>query len=423
MKAKKISETLRLSRFLLIVSVAIVALSCDVLEPDPDVLEPTTNVNGKEIYVLANSPAIVDLNAKLQTNTPVRIALTSQARHGKISDLGKGLLQYSPSVGNSRARDGFDFTVYTLNNEIIKRDSVIIFIENDSTNLPCNIYPSADYVYGVDHDPVIVDVTSNDVICGGDVTISIYKPENSFPPNFGEADVVGNMIKYDPGPEFQGYDRVVYKVSTAKDTSRWAYGIVYLMGDSACSTRLASDRFVFGKDAVDSLIWLPVYNNDTLCYSFNSYQVNLSAAPLYGKASLTPSGINYKVPATLAFPFSDYFTYQLCINATCVTARVDIKLEKDSVSFCPVKAMTDSFDISNYNTSLHYLDVLLNDSTCQTLNDFRITKEPLYGTATVANQKITYQGSITAQKNDSLRYEICNSRGCSSAVVYIKRKK
>jgi hypothetical protein len=93
------------------------------LEPDPDVLEPTTNVNGKEIYVLANSPSIVDLNAKLQTNTPVRIALTSQARRGKISDLGKGLLQYSPSVGNSRARDGFEFTVYTLNNEVIKRDS------------------------------------------------------------------------------------------------------------------------------------------------------------------------------------------------------------------------------------------------------------------------------------------------------------
>src|SRR5688572_3102558 len=167
MKAKKLSETVVSSKFFWIITIAVVAVSCDVLESDPDVLEPTTDINGKEIYVLANSPTIVDLNAKLQTNTPVRIALTSEVRHGKISDLGNGLLQYSPSIGNSRGRDGFEFTVYTLNKEVIKRDSVLIFIENDSTNLPCNIYPSPDYVYGVDHNPVLIDVTGNDIICGG----------------------------------------------------------------------------------------------------------------------------------------------------------------------------------------------------------------------------------------------------------------
>src|SRR5687768_12553524 len=95
MKAKKLNEIAVPSKFFWIIGVAVVVLSCDVLESDPDVLELTTDIKGKEIYVLANSPAIVDLNAKLQTNTPVRIELTSEARNGTISDLGKGLLQYS----------------------------------------------------------------------------------------------------------------------------------------------------------------------------------------------------------------------------------------------------------------------------------------------------------------------------------------
>ena len=423
MKAKKINAKLRLSRFFSIISLGIVALSCDVLEPDPDVLEPTTNVNGKAIYVLANSPSIVDLNDKLQTNIPVRIALTSQARHGNISDLGKGLLQYTPSVGNSRARDGFEFTVYSLNNEVIKRDSVIIFIENDSTNLPCNIYPLSDYVYGVAHDPVVVDVTNNDIICGGNVVVSIYKPENSFPPYFGQAEVVGNKVKYNPNSTFQGSDKIVYKISTTSDTSRTAYGIVYLSGDSACSFRVGDDLYIFNQYAADSLIVLPVFQNDSLCDSTNQYQVNLKSAPVHGQASLGQNGFNYKVPVTVTFPFSDYFTYEVCIDATCKTARVDIKIKKDSVSFCAFRAQADSIDISANNDTLVFLNVLLNDSTCGSLKNFRITKSPLYGTSVVVNEEISYERNVQVRKDDTLEYEICNGEGCSRAVVYIKQTK
>jgi hypothetical protein len=423
MKAKKMSATRRLSRFFSIISLGIAALSCDVLEPDPDVLEPTANVNGKEIYVLANSPSIVDLNAKLQTNTPVRIALTSQARHGKINDLGKGLLQYTPAVGNARARDGFEFTAYTLNNEVIKRDSIIIFIENDSTNLPCNIYPLADYVYGIDHDPVVVDVTNNDIICGGNVVVSIYKPENSSPPYFGQAEVVGNKVRYSPNSTFQGSDKIIYKISTTSDTSRTAYGIVYLSGDSACSFRVEDDLYVFGQYAADSLIVLAVFQNDSLCDSMNQYQVNLKSAPVQGQASLGQNGFNYKVPATVTFPFSDYFTYEVCVDATCKTARVDIKIKKDSVSFCSIQAHGDSIDISANNDTLVYLKVLFNDSTCGNLKEFRITKSPLYGTSAVVNEEISYARNLQVRKDDTLEYEICNDEGCSRAAVYIKQTK
>jgi hypothetical protein len=423
MKTKELGDTLLRFRYFSIISLAIIVVSCDVLESDPDVLEPTTNINGREIYVLANSSSIVDLNAKLQTNIPVRIALTSEARYGKINDLGKGLLQYSPSVGNARARDGFEFTVYTLNNEVVKRDSVIIYIENDSTNLPCNIYPMPDYVYGVNHDPVTVDVTSNDIICGGNVVVSIYKPENSFPPYFGQAEVIGNKIKYIPNSTFHSSDKIVYKISNSTDTSRAAYGIVYLTRDSVCSFRLGNDQYISNEYAVDSLITIPVFQNDSLCHAINQYQVNLKVAPAHGQASPVSNGFNYKVPATVSFPFSDYFTYEVCIDASCRTARVDIKLKKDSMTTCAIKARADSVDISSNNNMLTYLDVLLNDTTCGNLNTFRITKSPSYGTSTVINRKIAYERNALQEKDDTLEYEICNGEECSSAVVYIKRTK
>src|SRR5688572_22836495 len=86
---------------------------CDTLESDPDNLNPQTGLTGEEVFVLANSPAFIDLNSKVQSNVSARIAVTSDTRNGTLTDLGKGILQYSPSVGNSSARDGFEFTVYS----------------------------------------------------------------------------------------------------------------------------------------------------------------------------------------------------------------------------------------------------------------------------------------------------------------------
>lgn len=41
--------------------------SCDVLESDNDVLTPVVDVNGKEIYVLANGESFIDVQSKVQT--------------------------------------------------------------------------------------------------------------------------------------------------------------------------------------------------------------------------------------------------------------------------------------------------------------------------------------------------------------------
>jgi hypothetical protein len=201
MKATKVSRKIEiLSTFLCLIFPIIIGIllaSCDVLESDPDILEPEVQITGDEVYVLANSTSFIDLQSKVHSNQEARLAVTSSPSHGTLTDLGKGIIQYAPKVGNSRIKDGFEVTVYSKSNEIIKKDTVVIIVENDSTKLPCSIYPANDYVYNVTS-AVTVDVTANDIICSNDVIVSIYRPENTFPPYYGTASASGKKIVYAP---------------------------------------------------------------------------------------------------------------------------------------------------------------------------------------------------------------------------------
>ncbi len=395
-----------------------------MLESDPDLKTPSVEISENEIFVFSNSPSFIDLNTKLESNVPASIAVTSQTRHGDLTDLGNGILQYIPAVGNAKSRDFFEFTVSTAGNQILKRDSIIIIIENDSTHLPCNIYPVPDSVYVLKGVPVLIDVTKNDVICGGNVVVSIFKPANSFPPHFGQAEVQGNRILYSPGSGFEGADKIMYKLTGATDPSRVAYGIVYLIGDSSssCSFRVVDDLYVYGENAKDSLLSLPVFANDSLCQPMSHYQVNLKSQPLYGQASITPNNIQYKVPVSPSFPFADSFEYELCINATCKTARVNVRLERDSLVTCALLARQDSIELAMNDGQIKYLNVLENDSICANLTSFKITVPPLYGNSAIVDNTISYQRTSNPDKNDLLKYEICDTKGCSSATVLIKRK-
>lgn len=389
--------------------------SCDPLESDPDILLPTTDITDKEIYVLANGTSFIDLNNKLQTNIPARIAVTSEPLHGELTDLGKGILQYAPSIGTINARDIFEVTVFALNNDIVKKDTVIIHIENDSANLPCNIYPQPDFIYGV-LDSVLINVTNNDIICGGSVRLSVFKPDAQFPPRFGHVEVVGDKIKYTPGNNFNGTDNILYKLTSVSDTTRYAYGMVYLVGDSACTPTLHEDHYIFSEFYVDSLVTLPVLANDTLCYAAGQYQMNLKSTPSFGHAFPISNGFSYKVPPSVNFPFTDQFTYEVCKGAVCKTARVTILIN----GACVLSARQDSIMV-NTSTEVFYADVLLNDSICGTLKSLKIIEPPEYGTSTVINQLISYVPNPAQKNDDVLLYEMCNEEACVRATVIIKR--
>jgi len=397
--------------------------SCDVVEPDADVLEPSVDVQEKEIYVLSDGASFIDLQSRILANQPARISITSDPRHGTLADLGKGMLQYSPSSQVSKARDGFEFTIYSPSNEILKKDSVIIIIEDDSTNLPCNLYPVTDYIYSVGSAGVLIDVTANDVICSDSVVVSVYKTQDDFPPYAGTAVVQGNKIRYTPGSSFTGADKLMYKLTDIQHSGRVAYGMVYITNDSVCVPAVHDDHFNYDSLAENSTIALSVFANDSLCDALNQYQVNIVSAPQYGTVSRGSNGYLYRVPDSVGYSFQDQFSYEICIDASCKTGRVDIKLLRDSLPDCKILARPDSFDIKKTATSLVFLNVLKNDSICGGLKTFTLTKKATSGTTYInqADNTIAYKPDPLVTANDSIRYQICGDAGCSATLVLINR--
>jgi hypothetical protein len=374
--------------------------------------------------------AFIDLNSKVTTNTPARLSVTASTRFGELSDLGKGLFTYLPSVGNKKAHDAFEFTVFSENNEIISKDTITIIVENDSTVLPCGIFPANDYLYGVKKNiPDFVDVLANDNICGydsSDLVVSIYQPDSTFSPSHGSAEVSGNRIIYTPNSSFAGQDKLIYKVSLRGQSQVAAFGIVYFTGEQNCRSRVVDDTFFIDADSASGDFYLPALANDSLCTALNNYQIHVVQAPQYGTASVSGNGFTYDVyDSVTTSSFSDFFYYELCIDATCSTARVNIKAVQDSVYNCVLKAVDDIIDpVDSASSSLLYLDVLRNDSLCTSISAFTITEAPEHGAAftTFINGKkmIAYQRDTLFNKNDSLRYQICNVQKCSSAKVFIK---
>jgi len=424
MKTTKVSRKIEiLSTFLSLGLIINLLSGCDVLESDPDVLQPTVEIMGDEVYVLANGTSFIDLQSKVHTTLEARLAVTSSPTHGTITDFGKGMLQYSPTQGNSKARDGFEVTVYSKSNEILKKDTIVIIIETDSTKLPCSIYPVNDYVYNVSS-AVTIDVTKNDIICSSDVTVSVYQPDNEYPPYYGKASVSGNKIVYTPDPSFTGVDKLMYKLTANNDPDLVAYGIAYITDSSSCQFAVQDDVYRYNTLQEGASINLSVFFNDSICEALNLHQVSISSDPAFGKATLTSDGILYQIPDSVGRVFNDHFSYEVCLDASCKTARVDIKLNLDSISTCSIYAAMDSIDISKNIEPLIYLSVLENDSLCDGLTAFEITKAPKYGIAVVseANNTIKYQYGTNTEADDWLDYTICNQEKCSTTTVYIIRK-
>jgi hypothetical protein len=423
MKATKVSRKIEiLSTFLCLGTIIALLASCDVFESDPDILEPQVEISGDEVYVLANGTSFIDLQSKVHSTLEARLAVTSSPSHGTLTDLGKGIMQYAPKVGNARVKDGFEVTVFSKSNEILKKDTVVIIVENDSTKLPCSIYPVNDYVYNV-ASAVTIDVTANDIICSSDVVVSVYRPENTFPPYYGTAIVTGDKIVYTPGATFPGEDKLMYKLTAANDPKLFAYGMVYLTGGSSCQLALRDDAFVY--DSLEgNTIKLPVFLNDSICEALNLYQVNIKTNPLFGKASITSDGILYEVTSSAGNIFYDHFTYEVCLDAICETARVDVKHQTDSLLNCRMTAVSDSISIDP-TSNVVFLDVLQNDSICTQMKTFEITKAPNYGTAFVNLDKkqIEYSPDPFATTDDWMDYKICDDEWCSTTTVYMTRKK
>jgi hypothetical protein len=317
------------SRAFVLGALSLLCYACDVLEQDDSTNSPQVEISDEKVYVLPNGSAYIDLYSKVKTLGTVKLNIAGQPRHGDLADLGSGFLQYSPDHNFKKGHDAISFSIYSANNEFIKFDSVVIIIEDDTTQLPCGIYPRNDSVYNVTG-PTIINVLSNDIICGdsSDVIVEVYKPSAAFPPYAGTASVTAdNKIQYTPGSGFSGTDKIIYKVYSPTDTTKIGFGIVYIVKEQACVLQLQNDYFTINRDTLQSdTLQLFVFDNDVLCGDSVNYSYTISKAPLYGKAYMRRRfAIDYIVPDSTA-TFTDSLFYKVCNGSQCKEASVAITI-------------------------------------------------------------------------------------------------
>jgi hypothetical protein len=325
--------------YLMLFLLALVGVySCDTLAPDVDPQSPEIEITGKEIHMVRNGSGVIDLYSMVRSSGEIRLDITGQPRKGNLSELSKGLLQYSPNTSFKKGRDFFEFAIYSQNNTLLKLDSVVIIIETDSTHLPCGFYPQSDSVYNVTG-PVSIDVLNNDIICGDStrVGVEIYRPDNSFPPSFGTATVQNNRIVYAPGSSFAGNDKIFYRIFSTQDTTKSGIGVVTILPTPpppVCTFSLSFDNYVFDRDSLysDTLL-LKVFQNDQLCArAVNQYGFAMVNDGHVGTAhypnAVDPSAFVYVIPDSAQTTFTDSLVYRLCYQARCQTATVYIKVKE-----------------------------------------------------------------------------------------------
>jgi hypothetical protein len=402
--------------------VALAMAGCDTFESD--VVTPEVEIKKSDIYVLAGGDAVIDLRNLLSANFAGRLEITAPPTRGSMKSLSEGIVQYLPANRQARGSDSFEFTVFTLNNAVVTKDTVFIHVETDSTKLPCAIYPIADYVYGsAPGEAVTIDVVRNDILCNKVVETSIYKPTPAFVPHHGTAEVNGTSIVYTPGSTFAGRDTIIYKLTNRYDATDAGYGFVYIDRDPACGFTLRDDAYELDSLKSFETVYLPVFENDDLCDSLAEYTIAVTTNPAHGSVAFAGNGFNYTLPAIAGEGFEDTFVYEVRRNGTQKSARVTLRTGSTPTTPCVFRAVTDSLDLSGNTIPLMYLNVLYNDDLCDALQSITITRAPVHGTAFIDEETKAIGYSRNQFLNDSLQYEICNGTYCSRATAYIRQEK
>lgn len=298
---------------------------CDTLEDD-HIADPDIQIQNNQVVILPDGTTLLDLKAMVKSAGRVKLNINTPPGNGTLTEFSDGLFQYSPKAGFNKGQDAFSFSIYSLQNTLLDSDTVTIILENDTTKLPCGLYPRNDFAYGVTGKTTI-NVLFNDFLCGDstDIGLEIFQ-HASLPAMKGTAVVKNNMIEYTPGPGSAEGDMFIYRVFDKTDAAKVGFATVYILPEPICNFELFNDSFTFRRDTLDSdTVQLTVLNNDQLCGA--GYQISLPNDGNVGEAFIADP-IRYRIPANFQTSFTDSVTYKVCYGTDCRQAKVYVSVIK-----------------------------------------------------------------------------------------------
>jgi len=195
------------------------------------------------------------------------------------------------------------------------------------------------------------------------------------------------------------------------------------------STNIPSDStsaFCHYVHAINDSVWnvtgpitLDVALNDSTCT--DSLTITVNVQPEFGTATVVGNKIHY-VPAA-GFAGTDKLLYKATSNDPSVIAGYAwVKIYGTNWS-CTPQAVADLFYKPLNDTSAIWLDVLANDTLCDSVPQINLGQSPNHGNAwyDATVKKIGYRNLPTSNDTDSLMYNVCGGLACTNAWVVIKR--
>jgi hypothetical protein len=314
-------------------SIVMLVNGCDTLENDVTPNGASTVVSDKEFHVISNGRGYIDLYSIIKTHGEVRMNISSQPSNGDLKEVAAGLLRYSPHKAFEKGRDAFALSFFDKNDKLLLTDSIVIIVD-DSTNVPCGVYPKDDWVYS--GGPIVdVEVLSNDFICGdsSEYIVEVYKPGNHFPPYLGTASVVNNQIRYIASNQnITTIDTVVYKVTKVGNNDIVGFATLHINAQPQDNTCHPIKNYLWSTirpdPIIDTLVFV-VLDDKNLNFCGVPYDnVSVVSQPKHGTAS---PFMNYYIKYAYELTMSnqvlqDTLQYRVCDGSNCLVGDIYVRI-------------------------------------------------------------------------------------------------
>ena len=418
----------RLNAITLLTSFALLAFySCDNLESDNLPQEENIlNISEQEriIYIKPAGEGVINLSDKVTTANTVRLIVDKGPVNGALELMEKGIYKYIAKATFTTGSDNIIFSVFSDSQEL-DRDTVTVKVLQDTVDIPCS--------YGASPDELVIreenfvgktyslNILDNDKICSNSYEVKQLRDANE-----GTSYIENDVLYYTPANTslLQSSDQVVYELCQNID------------GETVCSTALVTishqkkpckfsindDFFKVAYRNIDTLYYLDVFNNDSICSDNVDFKVvdsgDINVSFKDGKIVLPLEG-GLVFPAVVDFHYA--IKYSVCQEGSgCQTATVKVYINQS----CNTKAVDDQYELEYYHnavgdTSTFRLLVLENDVICTQKKALSISSQPGAGAL------VEFVDDIAVFKHDSDRwgeysftYQVCDeNQNCSEAKV------
>ena len=379
-----------------------ITVNCTPLGERPDAMnDMATTLKNKtvNINVLSNDA----LNGGLSTP----LSIVSQPTHGTVGIDVSNYINYTPLTGFCGGKDSFSYKICNIDG--CDTATVVVDVLCENPNRPDARDDAALIIKGK---VVDINVLANDVLNGILDSIKILKaPKNAV------AFIQNNNITYATNFEFcGGFDTLTYMICTLGGCDTAQLVVLVLCDTTKNLTPVAQNDI--SETLQGRSISMTIVQNDSLFFE-PLENILILKLPSHGTALLDSFNILTYTPTLSFCDGQDTLTYAICTRYGCDTASVIITVRCDTDMSTPPVAATDiAYTLRNVGIMI---PILANDSL-KGADKVRLIRFAKRGTASfnVSTNQVFYQPDATfCGSFDSLVYEVCNFKGCDTALVVI----